>query len=48
MSQLTKDALNELVAVQRVKHASKLLLLTDNKALAVHQAVGERPFRKVP
>ena len=26
-----KDALNELVAAQKVKHASELLLLTDNK-----------------
>ena len=31
-----KGALNELVAAQRVKHASKLLFLIDNKALAVH------------
>ena len=34
-----KDALNELVAAQRVKHASKLLLLTDNKASAVHHCI---------
>ena len=34
-----KNALNELVAAQRVKHASKLLLLTDNKALAVHHCM---------
>ena len=34
-----KDALNELVAAQRVKHASKLLLLTDNKALAAHHCI---------
>ena len=32
-----KDALNELVAAQKVKHASELLLLTDN--LAVHHCI---------
>ena len=31
VSQLTKDALNELVAAQKVKHASELLLLIDIK-----------------
>ena len=39
-----KNALNELVAAQRVKHASKLLLLTDNKSISctpLHSSLSE-------
>ena len=39
-----KDALNELVAAQRVKHASKLLLRTDNKSISctpLHSSLSE-------
>ena len=39
-----KDALNELVAAQTVKHASKLLLLTENKSISctpLHSSLSE-------